>query len=441
MTIPGIAAHLEAAADVSVLSGPDAERFSVDGVAPAVVARPMDEAGVSAVLTAASEAGLAVVPWGGGTCMDIGNRPRRVDVVLDMSALDAVVEYRPRDMTVTAQAGATVAALQRVLDSEGQFLALDPPLPERATIGGAVAANASGPRRFRFGTARDIVIGTGAVLADGTAIKSGGRVVKNVAGYDLNKLFIGSGGTLGVISRLTFKLLPSQPEHGLVVAAFDDVMAACGAARAIVNGVLAPWSVDVSGPGAIGGLDEALPEARGSWNVVVEFAGTAAAVDRTRGDLLALFHGLGCRMVFEPDGSARGAIIAGTRDFGLNGETRLMLRAAVLPSEVLETCVMLERAAWERGTGCVIVARAGNGVVLSAWPITDPDVVRGLVAQLRDRLRRSGGMLVVERCPPEAKQGLDVWGIGGPDVSLMRRLKQQFDPSAVLSPGRGVGGI
>src|SRR5579884_2812833 len=174
-SLPGVALRHDATAD-----------HEVDGRRPRAVVRPGDADGVSAVLRVAAAHGLSVIPRGGGTQIGLGNVPRALDVVLDLTALDRVIEYRPRDLAITVEAGITLAALQHAVGGHGQLVALDPPRPERATAGGTVAANVTGPRRFRYGTARDIVIGTGVVLADGTAIKAGGRVVKNVAGYDLN---------------------------------------------------------------------------------------------------------------------------------------------------------------------------------------------------------------------------------------------------------------
>ena len=444
MTVPDITEALAAQRGVTLLGGPEAVDYAVDGYRPLVVARPQDAAAVSAVLRIASERGLRVVPRGGGTFIGLGNAPAGLDVVLDLSAMDRVVEYRPRDLTVTVEAGMTVAAMQRVLDEQRQIVALDPPLPETATVGGTLAANVTGPRRFRYGAARDIVIGTAAVLADGTEIKSGGRVVKNVAGYDLNKLFIGSLGTLAVITRVTFKLIPAPPERGMVAGVFATLEQAAAAAQRIAASTLGPLTLDLVSPQAAGDLADALPAApAGSWLLAVELGGTRAAVDRARADLVHVMRAGGCRAMAEPPPIERERVTAALRDFGHPAGERaaLVLRASVLPAETTQVCRLFAATADPSGAPPAIVARAGSGSVLGAWPTAEPDAVRSLVHRLRGDLRSLGGTLAVERCAPEAKQGLDVWGIDGPDLTLMRRVKQAFDPAGILSPGRGPGNI
>jgi glycolate oxidase FAD binding subunit len=429
---------LAAIPDVTV--SPATAVDAVDGVSPAAVVRPTRATAVSAVLRAAAAHGWRVVPRGGGTTLDLGNMPRGVDVVLDLSGLTTVVEYRPQDLTVTVEAGITVAAVQALLATHGQVLALDPPLPDRATVGGTVAANLTGPRRFRYGTARDIVIGTTAVLADGSEIKAGGRVVKNVAGYDLNKLFIGSVGTLGVITRLTFKLLPAPPEHAAVIAAVPRADDAHSLAQRVAGSVLTPLAIDIAGPGVLAFAPSAQSAAE-AWSVVVEIGGTPAALTRTRAELLARARDAGATVTVL-EGEAADAITAALRDFGRTPgrEAALLLRAAVLPSQVGDVIALLVGTRPD-GQSPTIVARAGNGVVYAAWLRVDDSSALATVERLRRRLARLNGVLVVERCPAFLKQGLDVWGIEGPDLTLMRRLKEAYDPAGLLSPGRGPGRI
>ncbi|MFN8557677.1 MAG: FAD-binding oxidoreductase, partial [Dehalococcoidia bacterium] len=190
MTAHDLAATLRDVGNLTVLDTVAA--YAVDGRRPAVVVRPHDSASVCTLLRHCATWELAVIPCGGRTDIALGNAPEAYQVALDMTTLDRIVEHRPRDLSVTVEAGMTFAALDQALAPHGQIVGLDPPCPERATVGGVLAANASGPRRHRFGTARDHVIGISAVLANGDQVKSGGRVVKNVAGYDLAKLFIGS---------------------------------------------------------------------------------------------------------------------------------------------------------------------------------------------------------------------------------------------------------
>jgi glycolate oxidase FAD binding subunit len=180
----------------------------VDGQTPALVCFPSEAEQVGSILRISAEAGAAVVPWGGGTSMRLGNIPRRVDVVIALKNMTALIEHDDANLTATVQAGMRVASFQEILGRRRQFLPLDPPHPERATIGGIVAANVNGPRRTMYGGVRDLVVGMKMVLATGERIKTGGKVVKNVAGYDLGKLFIGSLGTLGIVTETTFRMAP-----------------------------------------------------------------------------------------------------------------------------------------------------------------------------------------------------------------------------------------
>lgn len=436
-------AALEAIAglpDITLLPASQAPQYAVDRLVPSAVVRPARTEAVSAVLRAAAKHGLRVVPRGGGTALNLGNVPRGVDLVLDLSALTAVVEYRPQDLTVTVEAGMTVAAVQALLAARGQMLALDPPLPDRATVGGTVAANLTGPRRLRYGTARDIVIGTAAVLADGSEVKAGGRVVKNVAGYDLNKLFIGSVGTLGVITRLTFKVLPMPPERAAVIATLARADDAHRLAQRIAGSVLTPLTLDIAGPGALPRLSaQSVHSAGEAWSVVVEIGGTPATLARTRAELLALARNASAEVAVL-EGEVLDEAMAALRDFGHapGREAALLLRLAVLPSQVGEAIALLV-GAMPDGAPPAIVARAGNGVVYAAWRAMGPAAALAVVERLRRDLARLGGVLVVERCPPDAKARLEVWGIEGPDLALMGRLKQAYDPSGLLSPGRGPG--
>ena len=215
---------------------PDDDAFLVDGVRPGYVCTPASVDELSAAVRAASQAGATVIPWGGGTRMSLGFPPRAADLVVQTERLSEIVEYEPADLTVTVQAGMRLADLQARLRAEGQMLALDPAAADRATIGGLIAANASGPLRLLYGTARDLVIGTRVVNADGVISKAGGRVVKNVAGYDLNKLYVGSLGTVGVIVELSFKLHPLPQAQGMLLASFasaEDAAAAIAHADAL----------------------------------------------------------------------------------------------------------------------------------------------------------------------------------------------------------------
>lgn len=222
--------------------------LEIDGVLPGQRETPGSPEALAAILAAANSDGRAVAPIGGGTQLALGMPPRTVDIALDTTGLDRVVEYEPADLTVTVEAGMRFDALQKLLGEQGQFLALDPPAVEGATIGGLIATNASGPLRFSSGTARDLVIGCRVANADGVLTRAGGRVVKNVAGYDLDKLYIGSLGVLGVLVELSFKLAPLPPATGSVVGAFGSALGAREALREVVRSPLTPLAVELVSP-------------------------------------------------------------------------------------------------------------------------------------------------------------------------------------------------
>ena len=391
---------------------------------PAAVA-PSSVEEVAAAMRFAHERGLAVIPWGGGTLMGIGNLPSRYDVALNLSRLDRVLEHEPADLTVTCQAGVTLAALQPRLGETGQCVPLGPWWNDKATIGGILAANPSGPSRHAYGSARDFTIGMRVVTADGRITRAGGRVVKNVAGYDLCKLYIGSLGTLAVIVEATFKLAPLPNAERTVVAAFAAPAAACAFAAELQRRGLSLRALQLLNPAAsLAGL----PGQRG-YHLVLNLAGSAAAVERSRQEMGGLARDLGSQLADTDDRdlSTRASALASPEG------AALLCKAAVLPTGVpafLEACESLPGSPR-------IVAQPTVGVVHASW--ASPDTADEVVAGLRVAAARLGGTVVVEACPPELKQRIDVFGEPPPSFDLMRRLKQQFDPKGVLSPGRYVG--
>src|SRR5919109_2258530 len=231
---------------VRAMAAPDAYR--VDGRAPWAVVIPGDVDQVGAVLALAHREGLAVVPWGGGTTMALGHPPERLDFVLSLARLNRVLAHEPADLTATVQAGITIAALSAGLGRRRQWWPLDPPLAAAATVGGVLATNTSGPKRLLYGTARDLLIGITVVHADGTISKAGGKVTKNVTGYDMMKLYTGSLGTLAVIAEATLKLRPLPPGQQLIWSTFASREAAAETAQRLLAEGLLPNAVELVNP-------------------------------------------------------------------------------------------------------------------------------------------------------------------------------------------------
>ena len=269
-----------------VFAREEAASYAVDGIVPQAVALPGTVEEVAEVMRLAHHEGAAVIPWGGGTAMGLGNLPRRYDIALSLTRLNAVVEHEPADLTATVLAGRTLADFQAHLSSVGQFLPLDPPSPAEATIGGILAANASGPSRHAHGTARDLVLGLRFVQADGRVIKAGGKVVKNVAGYDMCRLLIGSLGTLGVIVEACFRLTPLPGAQQTLAVAVDSAQEAYRlAGRAAGLSLRAVELLNAAAARDVEGLP-VIPE--GGFVLLLAAAGPPAAVERTREGLAAL---------------------------------------------------------------------------------------------------------------------------------------------------------
>lgn len=395
---------------------------AVDGLRPRVVVEPEDVDEVARVLQYASGAGLRVTARGGGTKLGWGNVPRGVDVVLSLKRLNRVLEHAWADMTATAEAGCGVAHFQSVVAEHGQCLAADVLWPGRASIGGVLATNDSGSLRVRFGGLRDLVIGITVVLPDGTVARSGGKVVKNVAGYDLPKLFTGSFGTLGIIVDATFRLHPLARAARTLSFTTDTPEAANELALAVHDSTLAPTGVQLR----LG--SDAIPQTD------VRFEGFAAAVEAQAEQLLRLVSGAG-----RLESSAE---VWGAREEIWEGrEPALVCKFSVLPARAGEFAELVRQVAATFAANWRIVAQS-IGLGLLRLESEDESALLSMLETLRGESGACGCSLVLLRCPLGLKSRVDVWGPGGGGaLSLMRRVKQRFDPGGVLNPGRFVGGV
>ena len=374
---------------------------AVAGVVPREVVRPGSAEEVAEVLRSTQG---SVVPLGGRTKTGWAAPPTSCDLGLDLTALDRVVEHTAGDLVVIAEAGVRLADLQARVAGAGQVLALDPP-EQGATLGGIVSANASGPRRLRYGTVRDLLIGITVVLADGTTAHSGGKVVKNVAGYDLGKLYTGAHGSLGVVVSTTWRLHPLPPAAGGVVVPARDSADAGRLAQLLVRSTLTPSATELSvadGRLQLSVLFESIPES-------VE-AQTAAALDLLGGGERVDDLELGARP---------------------GGPDDLVLRLAYEPFALPAVLDALP-------PGATVTASTGTGVAYAAMPAEQG--VAGLAA-LRAALAPYDGSAVVLAVPAELGDGLDHWGPVPDSFALMQRVKDRFDPERRLSPGRLLGGL
>lgn len=390
---------------------------AVDGVAPTLVARPRDTEQVAELMRAAAAHGLTVTPRGRGTKMTWGAPPASVDLVLDVSAMDQVLDHAAGDLIVAAQAGAPLAAVQRVAAEGDQRLTLDETTPG-CSVGGVLAAQTSGARRTAVGTSRDLLIGVTMVRADGVVAKAGGRVVKNVAGYDIGKLLIGSFGTLGVIVDATFRLHPVPAASRWVSAPAADPADALELSQAAVHSHVVPAAVEV----------EWRPEG-GAVSVLLE-----GRVDGVEGRAQRLRELFGDDATDSESAPADGATYPW--DTAATGDQRsIALKLTHRLSGLAE--VLAEAAA----VGAVVRGSAGSGVLYAALPgSTPPADAAAAVERLRLACLGHGGSTVVLDAPAGVKAAVDLWG-PIPALDLMRRVKDQFDPEHRLAPGRFVGGI
>lgn len=420
--------------------------LAVDGKLPRFWCEPSTPEELAAVLKLAREAGAAVIPRGGGTRLQVGAPPRAADLLLSTRGLNRIIQYEPADLTVTVQAGIGLSELQARLHAEGQFLALDPPAADRATIGGVVASNASGPLRLAYGAARDLVIGSRVANPDGVVTKAGGRVVKNVAGYDLNKLYVGSFGTLGVIVELSFKLHPLPQRLGTVVAVFDGLDGAEAVVKRVTRSPLGPAALEVLNPRASAAVRLGLTVPPGGCALVVLVGGFEKAVERVTGDIAEYCRGYG-RAELRADDEPTGALWAQLRALAdASDASQPLFKIAVPPARSFEMLRALETAAEAQGLAVEALAHAGVGLVYGRferreWDQSAQERLATVAREVRQVAREREGSLMIESCPLPVKSMIDVWGEVGPSLRLMHAIKEQLDPGHVLNPGRFVGGI
>ena len=422
-----------------VLTGVELSRYVIEGRTPEAAVLPGSVDEVAAIVAHAMETGVPIVPWGGGSAIGVGAPPARAGLVLVLTRLDALVEHEPGDLTATAQAGITIAALQAALRARGQWLSLDPPDAALATLGGVLAANASGPRRHLYGTARDLLIGVTVVTADGAVVRGGGKVVKNVAGYDLPKLFVGSFGTLGVIVEATVKLRPLPDAERLVAVRFERLQDAGVALRNLLGSDLIPNAVDLlDGPsaGALG-----LPAAPAT--LAVGFDGLGEQVDWQVAELATVVVRCGGAKPAPLAAETWARLASASRD--AFDTPAAVMTLSVLPAVVAETMEHGAQTARKRGLMSAWCAHAGVGHLTATLcadaPRPDPAPIAAVLEEWRAAARAGGGHASVTWAPLPVKSALPVWDEAGAAGRLMKRIKAQLDPNNLLNPGRFVGGV
>ncbi len=417
---------------------------AVDGKTPKAIVAPGTAEEVSGVVKYANAENLGIVPRGNGGMMACGGIPRKVDIVLSLLRLDRIIDHDIANMSLTVEAGITLAGLQKKLANggKGNFLPLDPPHMEKATIGGVVATNASGPKRYLYGTVRDLLLGLQAVSPAGDIVSFGGKTMKNVSGYDMVKLMTGSWGSLGIITGVTTKLLPLPEASATLLLSFDALSAAGPFIRKILHSVLLPSAVDL-----IGGKASERLGATSNYLLAINLEGFSEAVDRQVSEIDDAARKGGAVSVNILKGTEGDDFWTRVRDFapdmGEEPSPPVILKSNFVISRHVEILETHEKAAQAAGIGAAFLLRAGNGILYTYLSGT-PKAVGGLaelIGKLTAEAVKFEGNLVVESCPPEIKEKISVWGERRSDHLIMRRLKEKMDPKGVLNPGRFVGGI
>jgi glycolate oxidase FAD binding subunit len=411
----------------------------IDGFGPVPISTPQSVAELCDLVRSAAADDQAIYPFGGQTLLDFGLPPTRAGIGLDLRCLAQVIDYPARDMTITVQAGITLAKLQDLLATENQRLPVDVPQPERATLGGALATNMSGPRRYGFGTLRDYVIGISVVNDEGQEIKAGGRVVKNVAGYDLCKLYIGSLGTLGIMTQVTLKLKPRPEEQALILVgcghdALEPLLQELHRSRT------RPVCLDLLNQAAVQYIiqqaDVQLPET--PWVLAIGFEDNREAVLWQRQQILAELASAGFREADARIGSAAEPLWRALAKFPNCPEARLTFKANMLPRTGAGFCRLADTLPQK----LMLQAHAGNGIVIGhAGNDLMLEQARTMLKVLQDSAVASQGNVIVRRCPTAWKSMIPVWGAPRGDVWLMRAVKEKLDPRRRFNPGRFIDGI
>ena len=439
--------------------------YAIGNLTPGVALQPDSAQEIVEIVKFCAGENLAIVPCGARTKLAMGLPPRRYDVALDLTRLNRVAAYDPGDLTLSVESGVTLADLQQALAKHGQMLPLGAPFSSRATVGGTIASGIDGPLRQLYGTARDFVLGMEFVTGDGVAGKSGGRVVKNVTGYDLHKPLIGSLGTLAVITKINFRTFPAPESIHGCIAHFHVVEDAACCRDKLAASNLRPLTFDILSPG-IATLFEsevaarieknAVPAgifSRTEWSVSVGFAGNPEVLSRCEKDFRAMAQAAGATGFVTLGAGSAPSKLAGA--FGRKREFIpialesspgcTILKISVLGEHIEHALAAAKHAAEDHSLPWAAVARGVGVIYLALLPTSIDEHSMNCVISASKRIQqdcaRLDGHCTIPWSPATWKSALNVWGAPREDFALMRKLKNVFDPRGILAPGRFVGGI
>jgi glycolate oxidase FAD binding subunit len=409
---PGLAASLHPG---QVRRGRAAD--AVDGVGSAFVLTARNEDDVVRVVDEARKAKLALVAVGGATRLHMGNIATAIDLRLSLGGTATIVEHSPQDMVVTAEAGVSLSRLNHALAKHGQRICIDEQADDRATIGGIAASNSTGGFAYGFGTPRDLVLGMTVVDGKARLLRAGGKVVKNVSGYDLVRLFTGSYGSLGIITSVTLRTHPI-PEHVRCLTIEFETVSELEALRAHLFASHLPLTC----------FDFGYDVDNARWRVVLRLEGTKNEVEYQKGRI----EQAAGRSSNHHDGES---------PFHPSGQPTVTIRIAAAPAKCLAVADAIAREVSSGRSDVTLGGRLGDGIMRVSAGEEDLRRALNFVRTVTDTAKAIGAAVVIERAPAEIKRIFDVWGDRPGGFALMRRAKQTFDPDGILSPGRFVGGL
>lgn len=433
---------------LKVLDEKELTNFQIDGIKPKAVVEVESEDEVARLLKSANEENISVTAWGGGTMISLGNIPKRIDIVVSLKRLNRIIEYSPEDLVVTSEAGVTLDSLQSILSEKGQFLALDPPFSDTATLGGIVSSNSFGPIRYLYGGVRDLLLGIKVVGTNGVLMKFGGKVVKNVAGYDIKKLFIGSLGTLGIITQTTFRLYAIPEFEESFISVFRSLEDVSKAIQKILRNIHSSVGIGLS---AIEVLDPNFsmllnyPEIKGEYVLATKVLGiTKSGLMKRVKELEEIVKCSAPINILTLNGNEHIRFWKDLQNHPrIASKFSIRCKISTLISKVSSVIEYIENLNRTHGFKYSIIAHPGLGMLHVYFHMDDYEKLSKVLEELRNYVISIGfgSSLVVESAPTDVKRRIDVWGPVRRDFPLMQSIKHVFDPRSILSPGRYIGGI
>lgn len=396
---------------------------------PRYLISPYTQESLATIVKYACENRLSILPCGSGSKLSWGGLVKDAQLVVSTQNCDRIIEHAVGDLTVTVEAGVKLCDLQKILAPTNQFLPLDPAYPESATIGGIVATADSGSWRQRYGGIRDMVLGLSFVRSDGQIAKAGGRVVKNVAGYDLMKLFAGSYGTLGIISQVTFRLYP-LPEASQTIVLTGDANAIATATQTILMSSLTPTAAEILAPASVNRL-----EIGREMGLMLRFQSIAQSIKEQSAQVELIARQLGLKSSLYRDRDEINLWQRLQQAIQIPGSNEsVTCKIGVMPNTAVKILEQCDRLTSNRGLGTINISSG-----LGRLHFVAPDMNQ--IQKMRSLLQENRGFLTLLEAPISIKQQIDPWGYTGNDLEIMRRLKEKFDPNNMFSSGCFIGGI